>query len=207
MKRMTVLIMFLSIMFIATSAAAVDIMLGLKGGVNIANVHGEDIPEDNKTRLGFIGGVSFDFKVHEMFSLQPELLYSMKGCKLTAGDDEAVWKFNYIEIPVLVKLHIPAGEAVDPSFFVGPAVGMNLSADFEITEDSETESIDISDNVKDVEFSVVVGAGLDITVGERGAFIIDLRFDYGLTTLDDTSDPDDFKNWAFGAMIGYGFKF
>ena len=206
MKRTAVVAIVLAVMFFATSVSAVDIMLGLKGGLNIANVYGENTNELKENRLGFIGGVSFDFKVHKMFSIQPEILYTNNGWKYSSGDDEAVFKLDYLEIPVLLKLHIPANEVVDPTIFIGPAVGVNLSGTLEVTEDGDTDSRDL-DNLASADFGIVVGAGLDIMVGEKGAVIIDLRFDTSLTTIDGTDDPDDIKNYSLAVMLGYGFKF
>ena len=207
MKRASVIAFVLAFMLIATSASAVDMMLGLKGGVNIAGVYGDDTNEGKETRLGFIGGASLDFKVHEMFSVQPELLFANRGWKRSDGDDEAVWKLDYLEIPVLIKFHIPANEVADPYIYLGPAVGINLTGTFEVTEDGETDSRDIKDNMASADFSIVGGAGVDIMVGEKGAVIIDVRVDTSLTTIDGTDDPDDIKSYTIAAMLGYGFKF
>jgi hypothetical protein len=207
MKRTYVIAFVLAFMLIATSASAVDMMLGLKGGVNIAGVYGEATNEGKETRLGFIGGASLDFKVHKMFSVQPELLFANKGWKRSEGNDEAVWKIDYFEIPVLIKFHIPANEVADPYIYLGPAVGINVTGTLEVTEDGETDSRDFKDNLTSADFSIVGGAGVDIMVGEKGAVIIEVRVDTSLSTFDSADDPDDIKNYAIGAMIGYGFKF
>lgn len=53
------------------------------------------------------------------------------------------------------------------------------------------------------EFSVAMGAAFDIPVG-AGDLVVDVRYDLGLTSIDDTAAGEDVKNWALGIMVGYG---
>ena len=113
---------------------------GVKGGLNIATLTGDDV-EDAKSKIGFAFGGFLTYEVNEMFSLQPELLFTMKGSKYDEEDTETdedgwqsyykyegSWNLNYLEIPVLAKLKIPMEGNIKPNVFMGPALGINISA-------------------------------------------------------------------------------
>ena len=58
---------------------------GVKAGINIANVSGDDV-ENADSKLGLIGGGFLTYKISDMFAIQPELLFTMKGSKSKETD-------------------------------------------------------------------------------------------------------------------------
>ncbi len=72
--------------------------LGIKAGLNIISARSNQA-EGLSANAGFIVGGFLDFSFHEIFVLQPEILFSLKG-----GSD---WSINYLEMPVLLKIVIP----------------------------------------------------------------------------------------------------
>jgi len=206
MRKAIVLLAVLWLISAASSASAADVFMGFKGGINITDMTGSDVPTDSTdARYGFIGGIFFDIRVHERFSLQPELLFSMKGFSMDVDGIDVGLELNYVQIPVLLKLHpLLANDAVDPSIYAGPVLGVNVKSEVVGEENGVSVGLDVSDMTKDFEFSLVIGAGLDITAGP-GYIVIDLRYDYGLTSIDDSGGDEDIKNWALGIMVGYGF--
>ncbi|WP_109301117.1 porin family protein [Aquimarina sp. AU474] len=142
------------------TSSAQDIKLGVKGGVNFANVTG-DVDFDSRT--GFhIGGV-LQISVLETFAIQPELLYSAQGAEL--GDID--FNIDYLNVPILAKLKFAKFLSVE----AGPQLG------FVVNE---------GDNVNDIEsfdFSGAVGAGV-----EFGAFFGQLRYNFGLTDIVSNGD-------------------
>ncbi|MBQ0735383.1 porin family protein [Aquimarina celericrescens] len=155
------------------SSNAQDIKLGVKGGVNFANVTGSDIDFDSRT--GFhIGGV-LQISVLETFAIQPEVLYSAQGAEL--GDID--FDIDYLNVPILAKLKFAKFLSVE----AGPQLG------FVVNE---------GDNVQDIEsfdFSGAVGAGV-----EFGSFFGQLRYNFGLT---DINSDEDGKNSNFQISVGY----
>ena len=199
MRRFALILMVLAAF--TTTAAAEGMMIGAKGGLNIAKAYGDDVPDDADWAYGFIGGGFFNYMFAEMFAVQPELLYAMKGWKVTAADETEVdVKLNYIEIPVLLKVMIPTEGMIDPSIFAGPSIGFLMTA--------EADDVDIKDNLKSTDFGLVVGAGIDYMLQEgKGAIMLDARYSLGLTTVDDTADEADVKNHGIAVMVGYGYAF
>ena len=170
--------------------AAADVRFGLKGGASIANVNGDfvDALGDWKSTVGFCGGIFLEFNFGRVLTLQPEVLYTMKG----ADTGEGKLKFDYIEIPVLLKLRLPTGH-VHPFIFAGPAFGFTLK--------SALEGIELEDFPKS-DYSAVLGGGLQL----GRSIHIDIRYTMGLQKLE---IPDleaiDLKNGVISATIGLAF--
>ena len=179
------------------SPSAAEVRAGLKGGVTLADLTGDDV-FNNSTSLGGTGGVFARFALSQKFSLQPEVLYSLKGAEYKVGDLETEQKIDCIDVPILLYLAWPNESKFKPGFFAGPAI------DFLLTNKiADGQEIDLTDDTKSTSYSLVVGAGLDYTLGE-GAALFDVRYEWGLTSwMEDT----DVKNSVVSIMIGYGKKF
>ena len=87
-----------------TSLSLAQMQIGPKAGLNIANLSGDDI-EDADSKTGFSGGVFFMYKLSNMFAIQPEAYYTMKGAT-DKMDFEGVtvdftYTLDYVEVPLL----------------------------------------------------------------------------------------------------------
>ena len=190
--------------------------LGLKAGLNIANVGGSDadnlvdedfdISLDSKT--GFEGGLFFMYQFSKMFAIQPEAYYSMKGATYTEDEGELTLSLDYIEVPLLFKLLIPIqGSNVRPAIFVGPSVGFNTTANVKVEYDGETIlDLDLKDETTSTEFSLVFGGGVGFGVGNNEVGV-EIRYILGLNSFDDASeDPFDVTNNVLNFNAYFGFS-
>jgi hypothetical protein len=222
MKKLTIFIMtgtLVLMLLLPNSSLAQEIRGGLKLGLNMANIHGADVDTwENVTReswgskIAFCFGGYLTFKIADIFAIQPEVFYTMKGSKLETtylGETykEKV-KLSYLEIPVLAKIIIPTQSSVKPCLFAGPALAIKLSSKdwYEIAGESHED--DISDYVKGTDFGLVMGGGLDFGLGaaNKGKITVDLRYTLGLTQIVNVEGLTfDVKNGAFSLMIGYTF--
>lgn len=196
-----------SILLLPNSSLSIELTGGPKIGANFANLYGENVKEaeeelgeDFKSKLGICVGGFITFNISEMFAIQPEVLYSMKGSKAegTLFGETFKVKFNlsYLEIPVLVKLRITTRGNVKPNIFAGPSLAIKLSGKTKTEYAGESEEDDLED-IKDTDIGLIIGAGVDF-----GKLTVDLRYNLGLTKL---SEEDDVKNKAISLMIGYSF--
>ena len=76
---------------------------GIKGGLNLTNFSSDNF-SDNHLKAGFNAGVFAKIPVTEGFSIQPELLYSLKGAKsdynnFIQGSGEYRFNLGYVELP------------------------------------------------------------------------------------------------------------
>jgi hypothetical protein len=180
---------FVALLVVPQTASA-GVKFGIKGGANIANVNGDFMEglEDWKSTIGFCGGIFLELNFGRVLTIQPEVLYTMKGAN--TGDGKL--KFDYIEIPVLLKLRIPIS-SVHPFVFAGPAFGFNLKA---LIEGYKIDDMPSSD------YSAVFGGGLQLGRSVH----IDVRYTMGLQKLEIPDiDTIDLKNGVISATIGLAF--
>jgi hypothetical protein len=171
-------------------SAAADVRFGIKAGANVANVNGNfaDSLSDWKSTVGFCGGIFIELNFGQVLTIQPEALYTMKG----ADSGEGKLKFDYLEIPILLKIRIPTG-SIHPFVFAGPAFGFKLKA---LIEGVKIEDMPKSD------YSAVFGGGFQLGTSIH----IDVRYTMGLQKL---TIPDletiDLKNGVLSATLGLAF--
>ena len=87
---------------------------------------GKDITgASNKT--GFDGGAYVAIPLSPQFDVQPELLYTRKGVKLSNTGVNADVTLGYIEIPVLARVNFTSSSGVTPQLYAGPAIAFKTS--------------------------------------------------------------------------------
>jgi hypothetical protein len=181
--------------------------LGVKGGINIANVSTDatDLPPDLDSKTGFVGGAFATFGLGSLFALQPELLYSQKGFGASEGDLSATLGVNYIEIPVLLKAQFKLA-MLRPAIYAGPVVSFETSCNLDVVGVSvDCDSDDGFVDRKTTDWGAVFGANLDFILGPV-ILILDGRYQLGLTNLADVEDADEsVKNSVWQIMAGVGF--
>jgi hypothetical protein len=207
-RKMKKLVTLLLILAAFTSLSQAQMQIGPKVGLNISNVSGSDAGSpDSKT--GFAGGLFFMYQFSNMFAIQPEAYYTMKGAKekqdIEGYTVEATVSLDYIEVPLLLKLIIPIqGSSVHPAVFAGPAVGFNTTHKVKVEVEGQSAEDDIPD-VKSTEFSLVFGGGVGFPVGNN-ELGFDVRYNLGLTTIDDSADEYDVKNNVISFNVYFGFS-
>ncbi len=215
MKKLFLLILVVLFTYsIATNAAGIS--LGLKGGLAIANASGdfiddmaEEMDADVGPKMGFLGGIFVDLGLSENFGIQPEIIYISKGITATGVDDDVEFtstvNLTYLEIPLLLKLKIPASPQLGFQILAGPTIGMNLTSNVVIESDGViVEDEDIKDDIKSMDMGVSFGAGVGIGMGS-GMLTLDGRYTMGLISIADDTD-EEAKNNCISIMAGYAFN-
>jgi hypothetical protein len=204
-KSALMLLVAATMLFAASPLFAEGMMFGIKGGLNIANLTGDDV-EGVSSKMGLVGGVSLSYNMTEIFAIQPELLYTMKGAKSDEDEGEVTWKINYIEIPVLFKVNLPTEGNIDPSLYAGPGFGILLSSKV-----SNGTEVDLKDDTAGLDIGIIAGAGLAYQM-EGGALTLEFRYEVGMISIakneiEETGDKPDVKNSVISLMVGYAFAF
>lgn len=184
-------------LFIITAIAFSSLLLnaqhvepGIKAGLNVATVRYPNSPANYDPRVSFhVGGLAHVHLTKE-FAIQPELVFSGQGFK--SGNSS--YKFNYLNIPVLVQYMFKSGFRLE----TGPQVGFLLSAN-ETTNNIKT---DVKDDLKSVDLAWAFGAGYIMPSG----FGFDARFNLGIAKVN--NDPGGIKttNGVFQFGVFYQFK-
>lgn len=194
----TLLLFALALAFVAAPASA-QATFGLKGGLNTAFFSGDDA-DGTEARLGGVGGAFVRFDATPSLGVQIEALYSQEGAKETLVGDEGTYKFDYIDIPILVRYAVPVSQFADAGIYAGPSIGIPVNAEFDFDGGGTVE-----ENTKT---DLGVAVGVDYWSGPIG---VDLRYTAGLTeAFDDEIDgellePLDIRNQTFTVTLGYRF--
>ena len=183
-----------------------NIKFGAKGGINFANLAGDDA-DGAKMFVGFNAGFFIEIPVADKLVFQPEILYSAQGSKSegplfvdgSVYNVEATFKFNYINIPLLFKYEI----ADKFSLEAGPYVGFLTSAKLKAKiQGVGSETIDAKDMLKSTDFGIAIGMNYEFT----DVIFANARYQSGLTEIGDAEgNNNDIKNSIF--QIGLGFRF
>ena len=182
---------------------------GFKIGLNMSKYTGSDAT-NTKTKSGLVLGGYITYSLSDIFALQPELQYTMKGAKgefYSAEYDitiDLTDKLNYLEIPILAKFFVNTRSSVKPSFYAGPAISFLMSAKEKGEAQGVSAEVDIKDYIKSTDFGLIFGAGTDFLAGS-GRITFDIRYEMGLSSIDDVSNAADIKNSNLSLMVGYGF--
>jgi outer membrane protein OmpA-like peptidoglycan-associated protein len=166
---------------------------GLVGGANYSSLRiGENTGGlDSKSRWGFAGGLYFGFPIGNTLTIQPEILYSEMGGKITTGNAATDYeqKIGYISVPLLLKIHL--GKAF--AFVLGPQFDINTSAE------RKSGSAEYLDNSGTVEaFNLAGTAGLEIM--PRGKVSVMFRYIYGFDNAFASSPPELFNQGIQGTI-------
>lgn len=162
--------------------------LGVKGGLNIANLSISDGDVDNRFAYHF--GGYFNLPVGEMLSIQPELLYSARGASSSYSadvlgfniDGESTFNLDYIDVPVLAVIHL--GDAFQIE--AGPYIGFLANSNFETEGDLGDFDADIDDDsFKSFDYGLTGGLAVNL-----GALQVGARYMLGLQEIQDSEGAD-----------------
>lgn len=197
MKKIFILVCLISAVGLMNQAQAqAQFALGLKGGLNIAKFDISQGTSNIDNRTGYHGGAFALFKFAK-FGIQPEILFSKQGSEFSVDTENYEANFDYINIPVLVKLYLVAGLNIQ----AGPQFGFLTTSEIKTTIGSISTTQDVKDqldNKSDV--SIAVGAGWDLPFG----LTLDARYNFGVSEIKVDNDFD-LKNKVIQISLGYKF--
>jgi len=215
----------LAVCVFAFSISAISqFSFGPRAGINLTQ---QRFTSEYKVfRQGFVGGVMLKYEVNDLFSIQPELLFSQKGVHTDEdGDDFHDKLLNYIELPVMGKF-IAGKDFFNFYINAGPYTAFLVSGKTSYSKTvvqggadvvlSDESPIDFSEDTKQnrIDFGLSLGLGFEFEVGRNGRIITDLRWDIGFPETYEDVDPafpsifisqEETMNRALGITVGYIF--
>jgi len=191
--------------------------LGVKGGLNFASLNtSSTAAQDYSNRTGYHIGVYGLIKVAKI-GIQPEIIFSKQGQTYSVpslGISNGKSNFDYINIPIIIKLYLAAGLNLQ----AGPQFGF-LASSSGYVYSTATNSVTVqslSTLVKSSDVSLALGAGWDLPFG----LSITGRYNLGLSDINKltgtTTIPSNVtslgtnsaKNQVIQVSVGYRlFKF
>jgi len=145
---------------------------GVKGGWNFAFNNIDAANANVQGKSGFVGGGVFEYRVSDLFAINTNLLYNMKGNEwegttsyLWFQETETVtWSFNYLSIPIAAKFAF--GGQTKFYLLIGPEFSFLLSAEEVTKGEDDEETIDFKEEeiASSFELAGNFGFGVDIYI-------------------------------------------
>ena len=190
-RKTSLLVGMLALMLIAPQAHAAkgDMMLGINGGIAAPMGDFKDV-----SKMGFLGGLNFDYMVNDMFAVGVDGSYVLNKAK-----DELIVapvtdiKSTIIQFGAHAKYMFPMeGSSVSP-YVVGGAGMYSGKADITpndplISESSETK------------FGGRIGLGANFAAGEKAKIGIESNFHHIATDISSTQ----YISVTAGVSFGFG---
>jgi hypothetical protein len=178
-----------------------EVDFGVMAGVNSSTLKME--PADNfdvESRTTFGAGLFMNVQANDFLSLQVTPMYLQKGAN--AKFDVNFLKYtefraDYLEVPILARLNLGAG-AIKPYLIAGPSLGFQLSSTY---LDGNGKEVDIADETKNLDLSLVLGAGMEIEL-EHMSLFGQLTYNHGLSNIDNSTGILDFTDEIYTRSIG-----
>ncbi len=157
--------------------------------------------DNGKFKLGLVGGAEFGYNISDAFAVTGGALFSMQGtgAKDTDKRKDASTTLTYINVPILANYYIFPGFSVKAGF----QPGFLISAKEKYTANGHDHEFTGTDGYKKVDFSIPVGLSYEFS-----DFVIDARYNFGLTNIidNDLSDLIDTKMKNSVIMLTIGYK-
>ncbi len=198
MKSNRLIVVFGALLIASQAFAQAQFALGLRGGLNLAKFDISQGVSNIENRTGFHGGAFALIKLTK-FGIQPEVQFSKQGSSFRANTSNIEANFDYINVPIMLKLYLAAGLNLQ----AGPQFGFLSTSELRETVGSIVTVQDAKDRLgKKSDTSIAVGAGWDLPFG----LMIEARYVFGLQDVQlrpSTTSPLDFKNQVIQVSLGY----
>ncbi len=219
MKKIRFILVITAIVFGMSSMAQVS--FGPKLGLNLANLSGDDV-ENNSMLIGFNVGGAANFAITDMFAIQGELLYDVKGAQYEGTDEngekqDMPLRLSYLNIPILAQAQF--GDDIKFYGELGPTIGLLLGASMDGESEYEVpsgfdpntmqftyETIKVKDSYKGTDFGLAVGAGAKIPLSSFD-MVVGARYNMSLGTIAEKMDDvePDVKNGVISINVALMF--
>ncbi len=180
--------------------------VGIKIGLNRANITSTDGIYDYEPILGFLFGGYMFYPINNSTAFQPEFIYTMKGSNEEFDGNKFSEYIDYLEIPLILKFYSKNKVNERFNIIIGPSVSLLLNAKMKIDYSKEIENlgltdttIDLKDNRKDIDLGMIIGVGYDY----KSDLMFDIRYIIGLTNIGASDSYIDMKNRVISLTLNF----
>jgi len=177
------------------------VKVGITGGMNVADqVSSYNSAYSTGSIVGFNAGLYLDVPLIYPLSFEPEVLYSQKGYTLNESGDHFSSRQDFIDVPLLLKVHIVPGF----NFLIGPQFSF-LTQTVNTTSQGFTlinQNYENPYNGANTFVDGVVGVSFDLnpSVELRARYTIDFN-----QTRYGASVTPEYRNQVFQVGLGINF--
>jgi len=186
------------VLFLFSHSLNSQTKIGLQIGPNFANASTSAKSFAIRGKTNFFGGILAEFKISDMFYIQPEINVIEKGVEFQIGIAGVIGPpfysptglslgyidhlFNYCEIPInfLVKFD---SKNFTPFVFTGPSFNFLLRAKETYRTGYGGSVFDGSDRVEIFESAITFGGGVEFPLSNKIDLVIMAKYSFGLTNI------------------------
>jgi hypothetical protein len=192
---------FVLAFFVSIASQAQDVAFGLKAGLNLTNIKGDDPEATYNSRSGYHAGIFLRSKFDKV-AIQPELLLYTQSNEVNYTNSSinpgtVKNSFTYLSIPVMIKFYLISGLNIQ----AGPQFGFLLDGEQKWNTTFVNGTNDIKDEYANSDVSVSLGAGWDFDFGLN----LDARYNIGVKDVNDAASGDKAKSQVFLISLGWNF--
>lgn len=185
----------------STSVIGPAMTYGVLGGLALSQLAGEYISDEYSARFGLAVGALAYLRLNHYLGLQPELLYVMKGAVKKSGSVESILHFDYVDLPILLRVKLPVGSTISPYITLGPLLSYNIQAI--VTDNSPNSTTRKITDLKKFDYGLSAGGGLQFFLLHQ-TFLLDARYYLGLAQLHDAeTNPLELKNKSLTVALAW----
>lgn len=164
--------------------------LGLRTGIDFSTISFDPeaplAPTVTKSGLTtFVIGAVAELQFAGMFAAEIEPRYILKGIKYESGAAKQTVSTSQLELPLHFKVKFLKG-SVRPFAFVGPNLGIVLTAKSKLEGTGNDGETDLKNTTSSTDFGLDFGGGAEFKVASNIAITGDVRYTLGLSNLDTT---------------------
>lgn len=197
-------LMLVLALFAMVTAVSAQVSLGVKGGINMSNLYGDELDNEN-VKIGFNVGLLADIDFSFSSAIQTGLFFTTKGYKYDSGNLDYTENLMYIQLPVHYAYKIDVTPGTRVVFHAGPYAAYGVGGSRKL-DAGELGSLEVDKIFGDgMSQYKPFDAGLGLGVGaEFGPILVDLGWDMGLVNISNTSNGN-VKNQNAYLSVGYKF--
>ena len=191
-----------------------DIYYGPKVGFNVSHlmISGQDgalLKDESGMKLSTHIGGFVELVFSDFISLQPELLYNVKGATFKSSEDDdykSAYVYKYLTLPVMFKYFVKERISIEggPQFsYLLSAKNVEVNGIFSSNMGSEAAAVNLYDDMKHIDLGFALGGGY-IT---KSGFYFSARYEFGLFDVSKPQDTEKELSLRNGSiMLSAGFS-
>ncbi len=194
-------------------------ILGLRSGISTTNVNSSNYITGDNDRIGFVGGLTYEYQLNNRFNIGLGLLYSQKGFTndmiftdefgIPTGEKvEFIYDFDYLSLPF--KGGILIGDKVSGFVNIGlvPSLLINAKTIQPTIEGFvEEETIDLIDYVTKFDFGGLVEIGGSYKFNNGFSIFTSFAYQQSFTSITNENYFSEGKAYHYGMTLSIGLKY
>ena len=210
-------------LLIALPAMSSGQSIGVRGGLSIASVGGNDAADTGSTKGASVVAF-YNIPLPGILGAQIGVGFTQRGFTrtvfgLTAAGRRALAEssvegtvvVSFAEVPLLLTLSPVSFGNLGFNLSVGPVVGLMTGCNVSFTDGSASRTFKCTDQLAGLrpnsfEVGARVGAGMGLGLTENASLLLDVFYTLGLTKVERSGVNDDIKNRSFSILLGTSFS-